>query len=607
MFFARVACLASVLLCGHGLTFAVEPYLSIDERAASPGETSYFINPQSGDDQASGLEKGEAWRSFDPLNRLRLSPGDRVEILAPGKLDRTLLLSGAGTAEKPIRVNFAPGCYDFDPAAAYREAYQMSNTNGVPDGLKAVGILLKQAKYFEVSGAGAVWIYRGKTLEVCLDHAEDVMIRGLAFDYHRPTVSEFRVKALGESYADLAVHKDSTYQIKDGVIHWTGEGWSKTEGLAQELDPETGFVHRRGGVLRGVRCEEIEPFVIRAHGNHNLKEGHIYQIRETLRDCAGVFVRRSRNITWKDVHFRFIHGMGMVNQFSENLTFDGVKIAPDPASGRTTAAWADGIQVSGCKGKVLVKNCEFSGMHDDPINVHGTHLKVVERLGGNQIKVEFMHQQTFGFLAFNPGDEVDFVRKRTLATYGTNRVKEARMISPKEILLALENPVSDEFEMGDVLENVTWTPEVEIRGCKVSVVSTRGFLITTRRLVLVEDNEFHGTHMSAILVDNDASGWHESGCVRDMTIRGNRFIRCNSPVIHVNPRNSESNPAVHRNIRVLENEFVMRGNTLVHARSVTGLKVVGNTVDQLLKPEDAVVTVDCADVVIEGNSQVSGE
>ena len=37
-----------------------------------------------------------------------------------------------------------------------------------------------------------------------------------------------------------------------------------------------------------------------------------------------------------------MHGMGLINQFSENLTFDTVAIAPDPASGRTTAAWADG-------------------------------------------------------------------------------------------------------------------------------------------------------------------------------------------------------------------------------------------------------------------------
>jgi hypothetical protein len=299
--------------------------------------------------------------------------------------------------------------------------------------------------------------------------------------------------------------------------------------------------------------------------------------------------------------------MGMVNQFSENLTFDGVRIMPDPGSGRTTAAWADGIQVSGCKGKVLIKDCEFSGTHDDPINVHGTHLRVVERLPDNQIKVRFMHEQTFGFLAFNPGDEVDFVRQKTLATYGTNRVKDARMISPTDILLTLEKPVTAEFQADDALENVTWTPELEIRGCKVSRIPTRGFLVTTRRPVLIEDNEFNGTHMSAILIEGDASGWYESGCVRDMTIRGNRFVRCNSPVIHVNPRNTEPNPSVHQNIRILNNEFFLRGKTLVHARSTTGLKVVDNIVHGAIDRERAVVTDECVDVVMDRNTEVAVE
>ena len=329
----------------------------------------------------------------------------------------------------------------------------------------------------------------------------------------------------------------------------------------------------------------------------------VYQIRDTRRDCAGVFTRRSRNITWKNVKFRFLHGMGLVNQFSENLTFDSVTVAPDEASGRTTAAWADCIQVSGCRGKVLVKDCVFSGAHDDAINIHGTHLRVVERLPGRQVKVRFMHGQTFGFLAFNPGDEIEFVHWDSLATYGPNRVLEARMLNPKQLLLTLEKPVPEEFQQNDVLENVTWTPEVEIRGCRVSRVPTRGFLITTRRPVLVEDNEFFNTHMSAILVEDDAAGWYESGCVRDMTIRGNRFVRCAEPVIHINPRNTVANDSVHRNIRIENNEFVLRGATSVKARSTQGLRVTGNTIRSAEKLDDtqSVRTSDCAGARIEKN------
>ena len=119
---------------------------------------------------------------------------------------------------------------------------------------------------------------------------------------------------------------------------------------------------------------------------------------------------------------------------------------------------------------------------------------------------------------------------------------KSELLDPRTMLLQLENSLPTDIRENDVLENVTWTPEVEIRGCTVRHIPTRGFLITTRRPVLVEDNDFHATQMPGILIENDASGWFESGCVRDMLIRNNRFHDCGEPAIHINPRNAISNP-----------------------------------------------------------------
>lgn len=251
-----------------------------------------------------------------------------------------------------------------------------------------------------------------------------------------------------------------------------------------------------------------------------------------------------------------------------------------------------------------IKDCVFSGAHDDAVNIHGTYLRVAERLPGNQIKVRFMQRQTFGFLAFNPGDDVGFVHSDSLETYGSNRVREVQLINPKEILLTLEQPVPDGFRENDVLENVTWTPEVEIRGCTVSRIPTRGFLIATRRPVVVEDNTFSNTWMSAILVSGDARDWFESGSVRDITILRNRFSGCGEPVVSINPSNIRPNPAVHRNIRIEDNEFHLSGGIAVMAHGATGLQVTGNTIhfSGALPDAGVVVTKDCADVVIDKNT-----
>jgi len=565
--------------------------------------TDYYIHPELGNDSYSGMEKKQPWQTFGPVNAKNLKPGDHVHILAPGNFDRTLRISGAGTEPAPIEVHFAPGRYDFSPSRALRKKFNISNTNSDPDSEKAIGIYLKNAKHVRVNGQGARIVFRGKMVEVCIDRSEDIEITDLKFDYHRPTVSEYKVTAVDGDTFDLQVHKDSKYEIRDGKLIWVGEGWEKTGNLIQELNPETGVVRRTRISLEGMEIKEIAAFHLRATGSSRMKLGHVYQVRDTFRDYAAVFTRRSKDIVWRDVNFHFLHGMGLVSQFSENLTFDNVAIAPDPASGRTTAAWADGIHVSGCRGKVVIKDCKFSGLHDDPINVHGTHLRVIEQLSGNQVKVRFMHDQTFGFMAFNPGDEIAFVRWDSLEIYAPNTVKAAELVNPKEMVLALAQPVPAELREKDVIENVTWTPEVLIAGCEVRRTPTRGFLLTTRRKAVIENNTFYRTRMSAIRLENDASGWYESGAIRDLTIRNNDFIHCREPVIHINPRNRVANHAVHQNIRILGNRFELSDKMAIQAQSTKGLTIKGNAfqADQELNEDEAIQTKDCAEVMIQHN------
>jgi len=588
-----------------GFLFLSRCTSSVENGRISPGNTIYYIDPVHGDDDNSGLRSKKAWRTFYYINQLQLAPGDRIEILSPGSFDQTLMLKGEGTVDDPVKVHFAEGRYDFYPDNVFREKYYISNTNGSPDSLKAVGILLKHARNFEISGEGAEIIYRGKMIEVCIDSCENVSVSNLSFDYHRPTVSEFKVVAVGEDYIDIQIHKDSKYRIEDGNIIWYGEGWTfNTRLLGQELNLEKNDVRRLWNPIEGMQFEELKQGLIRARGEHNVKKDHIYQLRETFRDYAAVFTRRSRNITWKNVNFYFLHGMGLVNQFSENLTYDSVSIAPDSTSGRTTSAWADILHISGCKGKVQVKDCIFKGAHDDAINIHGTYLQVDEKISEKQVKLRFMHHQTYGFLAVNPGDEIEFVDGESYESHGLNKVKNAILLNPKEILVTLEKPIPRELEPEDVIENVTWTPEVEIRGCHVSWIPTRGFLLATRRKVLVEENEFLATHMSAILVGIDANKWFESGYVRDMTIRNNKFVHCAEPVIHIEPMNSKANNDVHQNIRIENNQFLLHNELVLKAKSASNINVTGNTIisEKKLNDEIIVLTSDCADVKVEDNN-----
>lgn len=604
----RIFVQITILGMWFGCQLAMAGNLHVHERQPSPGGVRYFIDPLHGDDDATGTRIDRPWRTFQPLNQWKLGPGDQVEVLRPGRLDHTLSLTGKGTAQQPIQVRFAPGRYDFHPEHAFRHAWQISNTNSDPDTPKAVAIHIADAEHVQLSGRGAVIVQRGKTLHVCIERAAGVSIEGIAFDYHRPTVSEFTVTRVGEEFADLEIHADSSYTILDGELIWQGEGWTERGNLTQNLDPATGRVMRQTRLFEGLKFEELAPFRIRAHGKHRFQQGRIYQDRNPFRDCAGVFTQHSRDILWRDVHFRFIHGMGVINQFSENLTFDGVVFAPMAGSGRTTSAWADCIQASGCRGNVTIRNCTFQGAHDDAVNIHGTHLRVVEYdAAARRVKVRFMHGQTFGFEAFFAGDEIEFVRWDSLEPYAPNRVAHAELLDPHHMHLTLEQPLPENFAENDVIENVTWTPSVHIHGCVVRHIPTRGFLLTTRRPVIVEDNDFHATHMPGILVESDARGWFESGAVRDMILRNNRFYHCGRAAIHIHPQNAVANPAVHRNICIEGNEIHVRpGAAAVIASGTSQLQLTRNIVFSLAGPSWLKIE-GCGEPTLEENQVVDPE
>ena len=559
-------------------------YPPADRRTASPGRTVYHVDPEHGDDARDGRSADRAWRTLTPVNALRLAPGDRIE-LRPGRYAHTFVPAGAGTAEAPIEIRLTAGAYDFWPEEAMRLKLHISNSNDDPHTPKPVAWLFQDIAHVRVTGDRSDVFVHGKMIEVMCQRARDVAFSGVAFDYRRPLVSEFTIVDVAEQHADVEIQRDCTYAIENGRFVWVGEGWrSAGAGLNQELDPaDDGRTWRRGnGPLTGAtRAEELAPFRVRFHFEKNpgFTRGRVIQFRETFRDMAGGFIDRSDGIAFRDGAFHALGGMGIVHQFSGNLTYERMAFAPRPGSGRTTCGWADMLHFSGCRGAILVAGVTFSGSHDDPINVHGTHLRVVGRPSPRQAIVRFMHPQTYGFPAFVAGDEIEFVDDDTLLAYATNRVAAAEMRGEKEMLLTLERD-APEGGANDVVENVTWTPSVTIRNCRVSSDSCRGFLLTTRRPVLVESNTFVKTTMSAIDIANDARSWFESGPAHDVLIRGNRFIACGAPVVRIHPENRAADPGapVHRNIRILDNEFELRGGPAVSARSVRGLTIRGNRV-----------------------------
>ncbi|MCL6458274.1 MAG: right-handed parallel beta-helix repeat-containing protein, partial [Gorillibacterium sp.] len=366
---------------------------------------------------------------------------------------------------------------------------------------------------------------------------------------------------------------------REGRLFWLGEGWRFREGPMQTFDPVSNTTWRMDNwVERALRIEELEPMQLRLYFDFTpmVKVGNVLQTRDGIRDQVGVFIVESIDIRFSSCGMHFMHGLGMVGQYSENLTFEQMDLSPRAETGRTAAGFADLIHLSGCSGKVRISDNRFIGAHDDAINVHGTYLRIIDRPETHSVRVRFMHPQTYGFPAFYPGDEIDFVRAASLTTFGSNRVESAEWINPREILLKLAHPVPDELKAGDVVENVTWTPEVEIVNNYFARIPTRGVLVTTMRKVVIADNVFERMHMSGISIGAEAISWHESGRVQDVTICGNQFIECGSnehPVIYISPENTDINVSapIHRGIHIENNRIETRNAQVLSAKSTRGL------------------------------------
>lgn len=543
----------------------------------SPGKTTYYVNPQDGKDTASGRDKNRAWKTFLPLSKIKLSAGDTV-VVAPGTHEQTLsVVNGIGTAKAPITIKFLSGKHIFAKGNLWSEIFNISNTNDRPNEKKSVAIRIFRTKNISVVGEkNAEILMEGKTIYLVIDQSRDVEIEGLAFDYLHPTVGEFRVTARSGNTLDVSVPKEISYTVRDGKLTWTGPGWSfPLGGFIKFFNPDSGTFSNGNFNSAGTQIEELSPGKLRIRynaGAPNLNVGQVLQNRDITRDCVGFLQRESKNIRWSDCKIYAIHGMGVVSMFSENISFDKLFVQPRKNSERTNVAWADILHFSGCKGVINITNSLLSCSHDDAVNVHGTHLRVVERVNDNTLIVRFMHNQTFGFQAFFPDDEVEFVHGKSLQAFGENTVSKVEMLDERRIKLTFKNPVPKKFEPEDAVENVTWTPSVNISNVTVRNIPTRGFLVTTRRPVVIEKCTFERTGMSAILVEDDASGWFESGPVKNMIIRKNKFIECAEPVININPHALAGNAPVHKNIRIENNTFKLVGNKAIrshHAENVT--------------------------------------
>ena len=138
-----------------------------DPLVASPGDTTYLVDPGKGDDSNP---VGKPWKTYGKLNSIKLAPGDKA-VISPGQQEESLKPVGGGTAEKPVVFQFLPGIHTIGIRNVARIPMFVSNSMD-SDEPKPVGILIDGCKHLRLQGGGVdgagktTILYDGKMVEI---------------------------------------------------------------------------------------------------------------------------------------------------------------------------------------------------------------------------------------------------------------------------------------------------------------------------------------------------------------------------------------------------------------------------------------------------------
>lgn len=498
-----------------------------------------------------------------------------------------------------IVIQFRKGRYDFFSTDARRYDLYISNHDNPKQ--RAVGFWLAGFRNLTVEGSGAEFLFHGRMIPFYVQGANDVTLRNFSIDFADPQICQVEVVDNTEAGIRFRVPTSYNYHLEKGRFTVRGLDWEITYGTGIAFEKDTRhIVYQTSDLL--INLNDARPtaqsrVVLAPHWkDKRLVPGTRVALRSWGRPCPGIVLDRSRQTRLHNIQVHYAEGMGLVAQRCEDIDLKGFNVAlkgqGDP---RYFTTQADATHFSQCRGHINSVGGCYEGMMDDAINVHGIYLKIKELKGDRMLRAAFEHDQCYGFQWGDVGDEISFLRTQTMERLdGTCRIKR---ITPadtelfeggKEVWLELDTPFPAEITMTDGhfgIENETWHPTVYFANNTIRNNRARGALFSSPRRTICENNLFDHTSGTAILLCGDCNGWYESGPVRDLVIRKNKFVNAltnmfqfTNAVISIYPeipnlkdQQRYFHGGTESAIQIVDNEFHTFDAPLLYAKSVNSL------------------------------------
>ncbi|MDR2376267.1 MAG: right-handed parallel beta-helix repeat-containing protein [Treponema sp.] len=499
----------------------------------------------------------------------------------------------------------------------------LSNTDYTP--FKNIALHLDGMKKITLDFKGQTLECSGRLQPLTLTACSDIAVKNLVIDWTMPLSAEGEVISASPDHIDLLIDKDKfPFTVENDWLYFF-DGYRKAplwKGSHIAFYKNTRTVVRNSGDIIWLHSAAYTAEgAVRFLGNFKqvYDPGTIIVLRHSEREHAGIFAENCKNLSFENITIHATGGLGILCQFNENLRFSNVSFTANRKGGRkVVCGHDDGLHLANNKGEIIVEDCLFDGLMDDPINVHGLCARIEEVLDSKTVKGRFVHHQAQGFALFaRPGETMSFIEHLRMNSIACGEVEEFSLEpgSREFFILKFSTEIPDSLKAGDALENITNTPSVVFRNNFFGSCRARGILLSTPKPVLVENNIFESSG-SAILIAGDANGWYESGACRDVRIRNNIFLgECNTSeyqfcegIISIYPEIPEPDKEYpfHSNITITNNKFFPAAYPVLFALSAENLTFMNNTIyltnkfdQESLKDNAMVVLKYCKNVAIQ--------
>jgi hypothetical protein len=408
----------------------------------------------------------------------------------------------------------------FEAASKLREAIGRLPRKGgaslrIPAGLYRFQDIGQVALGFEdiedlsIDATGAVFLFNEQIAPISAVNCRNFRLRGGTIDWDRPPFSQGDVLSVAADKRTLDIRVDAGFPVTGGERIETLATYDRASGLMSlgGIDSYNAVEHVQLTGPQRLRLALSQPL--------GFKTGDTVVMRHQTYGVNAISLEGCDNAVLRDVTIHAAPGMAVVGSGCNGVTIARLRIEPTPGSGRLMSTCADGIHLLGCRGKILIEDCDMRGMGDDCVNVLTPYLRVDQVINSRTLAVSTRNHWWISKTdVIPPVHDLVFLSGRNFRSLGTGRVHASE---PGRVeVIHLEGACPSGLEPGDLVMDATANQhKLEVRGCRFPGNRARGVLAHDN--ATIEDCFFANQFESAILL-SQSSWWLEGGPINAVAI-----------------------------------------------------------------------------------------